>query len=180
MEMQKILKELRPFIQQIIKTNAAVGCRVIRTSAQTIATNTVTAIAFNSLTDLMAHGGTGVDDMDGCWAVGAPTKLVCVTPGWYMAGGGVGFIGTARAYRQAVNLQLFNSAGTLLAIVGQNENHVAASASSYISVASGMLYLHSGDYVTVCVYQNTGGNLATIAAALNNHTGANGWIARLA
>lgn len=155
------------------------GCRVIRTSAQTIATGTVTALSFDSLTDTMAHGGSGVDDTDGCWAVGDPTKLVCVTAGWYMSGGGVGFAAAAGAFRQAVNIKLYNSADTQLAELAQNENHVAASTSSYISVSTGMFYMHMGDYVQTYVYQNTGGNLNTVAAALNNHAGANGWLVRI-
>jgi len=150
-----------------INASTALGCRVYRDSAQTIANNTVTPISFSD----------ELYDTDTCWAVGVPTKFYAKHAGYHMAGGCAAFYASAAGASRRATLVRLNGATYLT----DNELTMSENIFAVVSVTTGMFYMNgSTDYVEICVYQNTGGNLDIYAADATNQHMNNGWLVRVA
>lgn len=144
----------------------AVGCRVIRTTDQTIPNNTVTAIIFD----------TELYDTDLCWGAAYPTRLYAKHDGYYMAGGNVVFkapAGTPASVR-AILIYLNNSQ-----YLARNEFAMNEGTSVGNNVVTGMFYMAANDYIEIKVYQDTGGNLDIIGASSTYQQRAHGWLTRI-
>jgi len=149
-----------------VNASTALGCRVYRDSAQTIAHNTLTALSFSD--------EVNDTDLTG-WAIGDPTKLYARHAGYYMAGGGVGWA----AFNGIRKLScLVEYQGTTY--LADSEFVLAENQISVLLVTTGMFYMAAGEYIRIIVYQNSGGNLDTIAGSATGQHVANGWLVRIA
>ena len=144
------------------------GCRVFRSTAQSIAHNTLTPVSFD----------TEVSDTDGCWAVGDPTKLYATHAGYYMAGG-------------QMHMTMGANAADILAAVrvdgtkyrGQQVLTAVASKEIALSVPTGMIWLAASSYVEFIVRQIQASGSSAInlsAATADNQQFNNCWLVRIA
>jgi hypothetical protein len=121
-----------------------VAPRATRSTAQTIATATDTAVVFD---------GVNSDEW-GAWAAGQPARLTAPLTGRYMAVATVTFAGNATGIRSA----LIEKTGT--ATVGRMQVAPAAGLPTWLSVTSPPFDMIAGtDYVRLVVRQASGGDL---------------------
>ncbi len=144
------------------------GCRVYRSTTQSISHNTLTAISFD----------TEVADTDGCWESGAPTCLYARHAGYYLAGG------------QMHMTMGGTSADVMIAVREGGSNYKAqqglyapASHDITLSVATGMFWMDVDDYVEIVVRQiqasgSAAVNVTQASAAYQQFN--NGWLMRIA
>lgn len=129
------------------------GCRVYRSTQQSIPNNAWTPIAFDA----------EIFDKGDCWAIAQPTRLVAPRDGYYNVEANVGFVNAGDTDGQRM-IGIFSSGGNYLRV----KSRIAAGAAEhwmYLGTPSGMIYLVAGDYVTVGVYQNSGAAMNIEAAS---------------
>lgn len=164
------IQELRAAIEErvvaLIHRTEARGCRVYRSTAQSINNATLTALSWD----------TEVHDSDTCWASGDATKLYAPLDGYYMAGGSAGF--AAAQVTAAARLFLgVRANGT--SYLGSNENHTISGKDATVGVCTGMFWLAAGEYVEIVVYHDIGSaKNITAATTANQHTNS-GWLMRI-
>lgn len=117
-------------------------CHVHREAVQTIATATWTALQFdNERFDTNAIHDNVTNN----------TRLTAKVAGVYSIWGGVAWAPGASSSRY---VQIMKNGATTIAIVRAFAVHVA-----FFETISAIAYLAINDYVELCVYQDTGGNL---------------------
>lgn len=118
------------------------GARAYVNSALNIPTASSTMVAFD----------TEAYDTDGYWNSGDATKLVVPTNGRYLIVGNVSFPSGGGTLRFA---KIFINGSTVI-----GSHHVAPVSGAETAVnVSALAVLNAGDYVTLQVYQDSGGNL---------------------
>lgn len=122
---------------------ADISARVTRSTAQSIANATETAISFDTVRW----------DTDGMWDAANATRLTCQTAGKYLIVGNVRFAGAAGGYRQA-GIKI-NGTATYLAIDKSSSLDSATVDLNPVAVYD----LAAGDFIELYVFQNSGGNL---------------------
>lgn len=122
----------------------AMFSQVWRSTNQTLADATLTAISFDSV----------IRDDPACWAVGTPTRLTIKLAGAYMITGQCSFNTSSTGRR----LVLFYLNGGQINAQTTNGNSAAATHVSSTTIK----YLAVGDYVEMYGYQNSGGNLSVL------------------
>ncbi len=155
-----------------ITGSTPIGCRVYRSTAQSIPNNTITPLSWD----------TEVYDIGGCWSPTYPDRLVAPVAGYYMAGGGWGRnpANNPTASRHWVWVEVYDANNTLKFRAAANELHTIPNNFAETSVVTGMIYLNAGEYVKIAVYQNSGISVNTIPASSVYHCGNYGWLARIA
>ena len=128
-----------------IERPAAVGARVYRDSAQTIADNTLTAITFSDVRF----------DTHGMFALASPTKLTILIAGVYVVSAHIAWavndVGRRTCY--------IEKNGTGIYIAGDQRNAVTqASRRTEISIST-IYQFAKNDYIELIVLQESGGNL---------------------
>lgn len=144
------------------------GCRVYRSTTQSIAHNTLTALSFD----------TEVCDTDTCWAVGDPTKLYARHAGYYLAGGQI--VMTLGTYAADVILAIRKGGTNYKA---QQGLYATAGKDISLNVASGMIWMDEDSYIEIIVrqIQATGSAAVNVlGASAANQQFNNGWLARIA
>lgn len=158
--LERIEAQERPLTQR--------GCRVYRSTAQSIAHNTLTAISFNA----------EVADTDGCWASGAPTRLYARHAGYYLAGGQMHM--TLSSVAADVMIAVREGGSNYF---GQQVLYASASHEVALCVATGMFWMDVDDYVEIVVRQiqasgSAAVNVTQASAAYQQFN--NGWLMRVA
>src|SRR4029077_8017961 len=128
------------------------ACSLYRTTAQSIANATPTAMAFDNErfdTDNIHDNVTN------------NSRLTCRTAGKYLITGFIPYGGNATGIRQC-NIVLNGGGGIYLSLSGQTA--LTAADNCYLST-SAIADLIVGDYVELQAYQSSGGALATTATA---------------
>lgn len=144
------------------------GCRVYRSTNQSIAHNTLTPLSFD----------TEEYDTDAGWAIGDPTKLYAKHAGYYLAGG-------------QMHMTMGANAADVLIIVradgskykAQQGIYAVASHDVTFSVATGMFYLAVDGYIEIVVRQIQASGSAAVnvtQASANNQQFNNAWLVRIA
>ncbi|GIW05576.1 MAG: hypothetical protein KatS3mg060_0381 [Dehalococcoidia bacterium] len=134
-------------------TRRAPGCRVYRSTNQSIANATVTLVSFSGV-----H-----DDTDGMWDPAAPTRLTIQTPGRYHVGFLASFAASTGGTTRYADLRASN--------VGVWPNRIGlvwlpprgGGAPTHLPPVEGEWTFAAGDYVEVGVYQDSGGPLDLLA-----------------
>jgi hypothetical protein len=147
-----------------IVASTALGCRVYRSTTQSIATGTDAALSFD----------TQVHDTDGGFAA-TDTKLYAKTEGYYIAGGSVKWDDN---WDGPALLWIEQNQTTQLARTG-HEN-VWGYMQSFFTVATGMFWMDVDDYIEVYVRQASGSSKNTAAAASTNQANCCAWLTRVA
>jgi hypothetical protein len=150
----------------LIHKTEARGCRVYRSTTQSINNNTLTALSFD----------TEVVDTDGCWAVGDPTKLYAQRDGYYAAGGCWEMLAAQNTVASRI-LVLVRVNGTT--VVGIGDNHTIANKNAAAGCSVGMIWLAAGEYVEIMVLHDEGGAKNTAAATATNQHLCAGWLMRV-
>jgi hypothetical protein len=150
----------------LIHKTEARGCRVYRSTTQSINTGTLTALSFD----------TEVVDTDGCWAVGDPTRLYAQRDGYYAAGGCWEMVSTQNTVASRI-LVLVRVNGTTAVAIG--DNHTIANKTAAVGCAVGMIWLSAGDYVEIMALHDEGGARVTVAATATNQHMCAGWLMRV-
>jgi hypothetical protein len=129
------------------------GASVYRSTNQTLATATATAVIFD----------TESYDSNAFYDGASPDRFVAPEPGYYLIIGNVNYDNTATSHTQ--HLQIMKNGSTRLA---RNGRRADANITSWHLEVCTVAYLDAGDYVTLEAYQNTGSNLdldTTVAGA---------------
>jgi len=150
-----------------IKQSTALGCRVIRTTSQSIPNSTLTALSFD----------TEIHDTDGCWSSGTPTRLTASTSGYYEAGGSVNIVSSSGSFHLWIGIR---KNGTTWLANNSTWADAAESPNAWVGVSTGMFWMDAGDYVEVVIYQTSGGSRNTRAASSENQHECCGWLVRVA
>jgi hypothetical protein len=145
------------------------GCRVYRSTAQSIAHNTLTALSFD----------TQVYDTDDCWVSSSPTRLTAKHAGYYLAGGQITMAMGATYGAEVLCVILVNGTNWKAA----QQQNVAAGKSVGLAVTTGMIWLSVDDYIEIYARQIQ--DVASAAVNLLQATATyqqfnNGWLARIA
>lgn len=127
---------------------------VTRTSTQLIGNSSSTACSFTAAAFQRVAG-----DM---WVVGDPTKITIRTTGIYLIAGNVSFATNSTGIRSAAILlngsSIYPLAETLVSAASANTTNL-----SVVTILS----LTAGNYITLNVYQTSGGNLDTANSRLS-------------
>lgn len=156
----------RVAFQETIEIAAGAGCRVIRTSSQSIPDSTITPLSFD----------TEVNDQGGCWSIGTPINLVAPSAGYYIAGGGWGFdaLNNANASRMVAGVYL--NGATRLA---DTTLHTIAATLAVLSVVTGMFYMAASDYVQIIAIHSQGSTKSSLAGSTYNQHYCHGWLTKV-
>lgn len=127
---------------------SAIGARVRHNANQTIADITQTVVAFN--TEVFDTGGFHDNTTDN-------SRLTAPADGYYLFGFSVTFAFHATGVRYA---RFLYNGGTVIGVSSVNAVTVTNQQTSI--QASTLYYMTAGDYMTMDVYQSSGGNLALI------------------
>ena len=128
-----------------------INCRVYNSGAISVPNNTLTDLTFDS-----EYWDTG-----GMHSTSVNTgRLTCVTPGYYLLIGQVEFAVAAGGRRQ---LLIVLSGATTIAVV-ENDSAIAGVVNHNIQISTIHL-LNTGDYVSLRVFQTSGGALNVNAQA---------------
>lgn len=142
----------------------AVGCRVRRSTDQTIATaGGWVSVIFD----------TEVEDTDGCWASGDPTKLYVRRAGWYIAGANVPWkdsVSQAGSYRAA---RILLGLGTVVARV--IDDPMGSANNKYMNLCSAMFEMAVDSYVRLQVLHNVGSDHYLVGDSAEP----NAWLVRI-
>jgi hypothetical protein len=142
------------------------GVRVYRSTAQALAKNVLTPIAFSHA--LVNH--------QAAWSSGQPTRLYARSAGFYMAGG-----------QGSIDSGAFSSNGYFLVAIRRNgdnylaQNEIYNSSGRRIALAAvtGLFWMDEGDYIEVVARQNTGAASMNLwAATAQNQQFNHGWLMR--
>lgn len=142
------------------------GVRVYRSTAQALADNDLTPIAFSHA--LVNH--------QSAWSSGQPTRLYARSSGYYMAGG-----------QATVDSSEFASSGYMMVAVRRNgdnflvQNEMYCSSGRRISLAvmTALFWMDEGDYVEIVVRQDSStASMDLQAASAQNQQFNHGWLMR--
>lgn len=138
------------------------ACRVYKSSAQSIGTSSFATITFDQERF----------DTDGMHSTSSNTDRITIqTPGIYLVTGMVGFDSNAAGLRSA---GIFMNGSTYLAAIDVPANSVGG-----CNLALSTIYeFAAGDYVTLRVWQNSGGALNVLAASASSPELAAIWLGR--
>lgn len=140
----------RDYRWRTIYTGTAIGARVYNDAAITVGNASWTVLTFN----------TERFDTDGIHSTSTNSgRLTCVTPGTYLITGHLVFAANATGVRGAA-LRLDGS--TFLAV--DTRINLGSSLGNNLSIAT-IYQLAANQYVELCAYQNSGGNLNVTANA---------------
>lgn len=155
-----------------IRGTIPIGCYVYRSTQQLIPNATVTPLSWDA----------EVVDIGGCWSSAYPDRLVAPVAGYYMAGGGWtrSAAENPNASRHWAGILVYNSGGVLRGYYATSEVHTVANNPVGVSVTTGMFFLNPGDYVQVCVYQNSGAGRYAEAGSPTYPCYNYGWLVRIA
>lgn len=165
--LHEILNGISPYVLKWIHTSEARGCRVYRSTTQSVNNTTLTAMSY----DIEVYSSD-----DACWDAGSPTHLVAPVDGYYMAGGSV----------EIASGQMTAAARLFIAVrangtnyLGSNDNHTINGKAAAVGVTTGMVWLAAGEYIEIIVYHDIGSakNISA-ATATSQHTN-NGWLMRI-
>lgn len=122
-------------------------CRVYNSGALTIGTGAYTALTFNS----ERYDPNGMHD------TGSNTSRITIpTTGYYSIGGNLAFAANAVGQR-SIGIKVDGAT-----FIGVQYGTPLSGAQWFFSIATAY-YLTAGQYVEMHVYQNSGGDLATVA-----------------
>lgn len=139
-----------------IAASVSLGCRLRRSTTQSIPSGDWTTIRYN----------TKVDDTDGCWDSGDPEKIYARTEGPYLVTASVVFDGSSGGGERWLGVRL-NGAKWLASAncyPGQGNGSLS------VAVVTPGLDPSNGDYVSVRVYQTSGDYLDVLGGwDVNQH-----------
>ena len=136
------------------------GCLAIRSTAQSISNNVLTAVSFT---------GTDVYDTDSMHdPVGAPTVLSLNTVGVYLVTASVQFAANATGARW---MAVTNSAAGGTEIAGAKDSGPTSGINSILSASAVVLATPIGSQFGVSVQQTSGGSLSITNASTTTLTG---------
>lgn len=142
------------------------GVRVYRSTAQALADNVLTPIAFSH----------ALGNPQGAWSSGQPTRLYARSSGYYMAGG-----------QATVDSSKFASNGYMMVAVRRNGDNYLAQNETYnssgrrisLSVMTALFWMDEGDYVEIVVRQDSSTASMDLQAASAQYQQFNhGWLMR--
>lgn len=133
---------------KINAATAAKGARVYRNVDTVITTGIITVLSFNSERY----------DTDTIWSPANPTRLTCVSAGYYSISGHVTWTASGWESRRLA-IRLNGNDSTIIA--GVNEH--ASSSGNHSNIISTLHYLAAGDYVELLVYQDSSVDLSALA-----------------
>lgn len=146
-ELERRLREFR-----VPERPNRIGCRVIRTTAQTIPNDTWTALSFD----------TEIFDYGNCWTSANPTRLYAPEPGLYIVSGGWTMNGAGVANAGA-GIAIRVSGSTLVVVSSLTMN-----GSFFPSLScSTAVWLNAGDYIEILARQITGASQSTYPGSVN-------------
>lgn len=160
-------RRLRELESRELPLRVILGCRVIRTTPQTIPNAAFTAIAFD----------TEINDMGGCWSGAYPTRLIIPSAGVYRAGASVLFAPSTAARRHLLFIWL--TSGTNTYQLARSDSHTSFNAYTGVNV-SVCFYANAGDYIEVIAYQDSGADLNTVAASSTAQQNCSAYLFRVA
>lgn len=131
-------------LDHLSASSMSLSPRAYRSGDVTLTTATATLISW---TDVAV-------DPWGCWAVGNASRLTAPLDGRYMALGTAQFAANATGIRSA---WIDNNAGVTLA---RTQAAPTPALATWLQVVTPPFDLVKGDYITMSVQQNSGGNLA--------------------
>lgn len=153
-------------VVELIHRTEARGCRVINTSTQNINNATNTALTFNS----------EINDTDGCWDAGSPTRLTAQKDGYYLAGGAWTLAPAQNTAASQMHIYVRKNGSSYL---GGCSLHTIANKDARIAVATGMIWLSTGDYLEIVAYHDEGATKIASAAGSASQFLCNGWLMRI-
>jgi hypothetical protein len=150
------------FITNSIATSIPLGCRVYRSTTQTIPNTTSTIISYNG----------EQADTDSCWSAAAPTRLYARHAGYYVIAANVSWTGNSTGRR---NLAILDNAGNNLVAFSTWPGDATL---CYQFAMTGMFWMEVNDYVRFQVWQNSGVALDIQASTVANQNFNTAWMAR--
>jgi hypothetical protein len=153
LSMQRQIQALQDDLERLRKadTGGGIGCRVYNNAAISIANNTLTDLTFNSeYWDTDGMHDTSVDT----------ARVTCVTAGYYLMIGQVEFAVASAGRRQ---LLIVVDGATTIAVV-EADTALAGGVNHNLQIST-IYALTAGDFVTLRVFQNSGGPLNVNAKA---------------
>jgi hypothetical protein len=124
------------------------SCRVYRSSAQSIASGSQSALSFSAVRHDTMSGSNPM------WTAGDPTHVILRTPGLYIATACVEFAASGSGERTVAILD--TASNQLIAV---EERNAVAGDSTDISCAAGPFYVAAASSFQVLVYQTSGAAL---------------------
>ena len=151
-----------------------VGCRVVATQTQSIASTTLTALDFQ----------LAIEDMADCWSPEHPSQLFAPTDGYYMAGGEMTFGNAAITTDSRVSIMIYHKPSQESSGIYIQSNDVHAIANTVVapSVTTGMFYMNAGDYIEIHAWhESTSSSIDTYIPPdpLKWQHCNNGWLLRI-
>ncbi len=135
-----------------IDKSTAIGCKVYRSTTQTIADDTWTAISYSH----------EIEDTDGCWASGNPTRLVAQRAGTYL------LVANFRIITYAIdNARVYGGVvknGSATDFEAQNLHLSSSDAATTPITVTAVVVMDEDDYLEVKVLQATGDSRNIYAA----------------
>lgn len=132
------------------------GARVSRSSSQSITSDTLTPISFNTVA---WDTGVALPTFDPFFAIGQPTRLTARATGVYQINGNIEWAATGAGIPLRVAIRVngnTNIASTAQAVISSNQRFLEV----------GVQYtLNENDYVELIAYQNTGSPVNVLAGA---------------
>lgn len=142
------------------------GCRVYRTTTQTITAGAFTALSWD----------TEDNDTDGCWASGNPTRLTAARDGYYLAGGSFSLDAAQITSADRMGIRVRKN-GTIY--LGGTDLHTVNGEAMVLGVASGQIWLSAGDYLEVVAYNGYAADKTVSAGSSGNQHINHGWLTRV-
>lgn len=166
MRWDEIAPNLEATVLKLVHRASARGCRVIRNSAQAIASGTATALEWNTV----------VFDTDGCWSAGDPTRLTARRDGCYLAGGGFLLNGPEITADNRLSIWVRANETQTLA---RHDTYARSGIAYHLSITTGMIWLATGEYVEIRMSHEIGATKNIGAASLSSQQINYGWLMRV-
>jgi hypothetical protein len=148
-----------------ILQSEAIGARAYCSTALTVPSATLTALAFD----------VEVWDTDGIWNASAPTRFTAARGGFYDAGGGFDMLAAQNTVASRLLVYVRRNGSDYMAA---SDNHTIAGKGATVSVSAGMIWLSAGDYIEILAYHDQGADKLLRAATAANQLYCHGWLAR--
>lgn len=129
---------------------------VLRSTAQTIGNGAITAVSFDTQTY----------DTGDCWAIGDPTKFYAPSTGYYALFGHITYTANATG-RRAILIDINGTTKDWSSLMPAGGAYTQA-VNTYEEY-----YMTAGQYARIMAWQDSGGNLDTVASRVN------GWFKRV-
>jgi hypothetical protein len=165
-DIAEIWRGIESRVLALIHRSEARGARVISSVGLTVPSGALTALAFD----------TEIQDTDGCWSAGEPTKLYAQREGYYLAGGGFELLAAQNTVASRCAVYVRRN-GTV--VLGANDNHTIANKGVVVSFATGMFWMGAGEYVEILALQDQGADRQLRGANAANQHFCNGWLMRV-